>query len=196
MITDILLDFGGILETVRFEEFYTGFLRIPKEGLRDFRRFESSLRHNLDRRAISVGEYLAAIRNVSSFPGSDADYIRSIRSYADFDNQLFEHLRTVKDRLRLSIFSNNSEIFIDDNRRRELGPVFDRQFYSFEYGISKPDTRFYREVLELLAVQPDSCLFIDDKEVNLVPARKLGMKTRLYSGRDDLEKTLCEPSRI
>ena len=57
-------------------------------------------------------------------------------------------------------------------------------------GFVKPDKRAYDLVLKELSEDPANCLFIDDLERNLPPAKKLGMKTILFSTQENLEKEL------
>ena len=45
----------------------------------------------------------------------------------------------------------------------------------------KPDPRIFRVFCERYSLAPDSCVFIDDSEVNVVAARKVGMKAVHFS---------------
>ena len=62
----------------------------------------------------------------------------------------------------------------------ELLPKFDEVLVSSEIGIRKPDPQIYLLAAERLGREPAECLFVDDVEVNLAPARKLGMHTILH----------------
>ena len=42
-------------------------------------------------------------------------------------------------------------------------------------GLVKPDPRIYRVFCERYGLAPDSCVFIDDSEANIVAARRFGM---------------------
>lgn len=68
--------------------------------------------------------------------------------------------------------------------------LFHSRLYSFEVAVSKPEKRAYELILEKIGSQAHECLFIDDMETNLVPARKLGMKTLLFVDANTLEKEL------
>jgi len=59
--------------------------------------------------------------------------------------------------------------------------IFDFCILSFENGFAKPEPEAYHQALEHLdGVIPPEVVFIDDQEMCLVPARKLGMKTILF----------------
>lgn len=46
-------------------------------------------------------------------------------------------------------------------------------------GCSKPSPEIYQILIKKLEVQPEECVFIDNKLKNLLPARELGIKTIL-----------------
>ncbi|AEF37808.1 hydrolase [Mycolicibacter sinensis] len=64
---------------------------------------------------------------------------------------------------------------------------------SAEVGIRKPDPAIYLLAADKLGRPTDECIFVDDVEVNLVPARNLGMQTLLHTDR---ESTLTSLRRV
>jgi len=58
--------------------------------------------------------------------------------------------------------------------------LFDREFYSCQIGIAKPDIRFFKFVLSELDVTPSSVLFIDDREENVASAIEAGLQASLF----------------
>jgi putative hydrolase of the HAD superfamily len=56
---------------------------------------------------------------------------------------------------------------------------FDPVILSSQVGYAKPDPTIYQLMLERLKLPPDQCIFIDNHERNLVPAKQLGMKVVL-----------------
>ena len=59
--------------------------------------------------------------------------------------------------------------------------------------LRKPDPRVYQLAAERAGRSPDACVFIDDVESNLSPARSLGMRTILHTSAAD---TIAELDRI
>ena len=45
----------------------------------------------------------------------------------------------------------------------------------------KPDVRIYRVFCERYGLAPESCVFIDDNEANVISARKIGMEAIHFS---------------
>jgi putative hydrolase of the HAD superfamily len=65
---------------------------------------------------------------------------------------------------------------------------------SFEIGALKPDPVCFLKAAENMKVDPVHCLFIDDREINVAGARKVGMQAIQFTGVDDLLKLLPELS--
>ena len=90
-----------------------------------------------------------------------------------------------------SITNTPSARFERDERLRG-NKVFDDVVESAKLGISKPDKRIYEHALRRFGLQPDECVFVDDKEENLAPAAEMGMRTVLFKSakrlKDDLRK--------
>lgn len=68
--------------------------------------------------------------------------------------------------------------------------AFTHQCYSCSLGIVKPDERIYRCCLEGLGTVPERTLFLDDREPNIIAARKIGMHGIVFRGMDALRKEL------
>lgn len=54
----------------------------------------------------------------------------------------------------------------------------------------KPDPRIYRLFCERYALAPESCVFIDDSEPNIIAARKFGMHTVHFNSPEQLRSEL------
>ena len=76
------------------------------------------------------------------------------------------------------------------NSKYALEQHFDFCIISAEAGFSKPDERIYELVLDKSGSSSGKCVFIDDLEQNLEPARKLGMKTILFRSAKQLKEEL------
>lgn len=67
---------------------------------------------------------------------------------------------------------------------------FDTVVVSCDVGVRKPDSKIYRITLKKLGVKAKESLFIDNREWNIIPAKKLGMKTILFKDNEQLFKAL------
>ena len=68
---------------------------------------------------------------------------------------------------------------------------FDFKTFSSEVGLIKPDPAIYELTLHGLGVSASEALFVDDREINIQAARKLGIRAIQFQSvaqlKDDLE---------
>ena len=92
---------------------------------------------------------------------------------------------------KLSILSNHAKEWIDHCEEKfNFHELFQTRVYSYEIGASKPDPRSYQATLAQLQTTPERCLFIDDSEINIAAAAKLGFHTILFTNAKNLESEL------
>jgi putative hydrolase of the HAD superfamily len=71
------------------------------------------------------------------------------------------------------------------SRKRDCIPHIARfhgVIFSGDEGVVKPDPRIYKRLMERYALKPEECLFIEDRENNLLAAAKLGWQTHPFTG--------------
>jgi putative hydrolase of the HAD superfamily len=89
---------------------------------------------------------------------------------------------------------NNESCEINEYRIAQfrLRDYFESFFCSCYLGVRKPDPEIYRRVLAITQRKPESCVMIDDRDLNLECARELGMQTIQFQNtaqlRDDLAR--------
>jgi 2-haloacid dehalogenase/putative hydrolase of the HAD superfamily len=69
---------------------------------------------------------------------------------------------------------------------------FDGVIVSGLEGLVKPDPRIYRVFCERYGLAPESCVFIDDSEPNVVAARKFGMQAIHFQSAEDTRRELIQ----
>ncbi len=69
---------------------------------------------------------------------------------------------------------------------------FEGGLSSHEVGVRKPHPRMYEQAIEKIDLLPQEILFVDDKDINLPPAQKLGMATVLFTSPQDLKVSLTK----
>ncbi len=63
-------------------------------------------------------------------------------------------------------------------------------YFSCDIGLCKPNKQAYKYVLDKINRNAKDCVFIDDREANLIPATELGMRVILYKDLESLKKEL------
>jgi HAD superfamily hydrolase (TIGR01509 family) len=92
---------------------------------------------------------------------------------------------------RIWALSNYSPWMVELRRRLDLDRYFEGYVVSYETGFRKPDPRAYRDLFQRAGVEPPSCLFVDDRQVNVEAARQLGMTALLFKSAAQLRQQLA-----
>ena len=87
---------------------------------------------------------------------------------------------------------NNEPLELNQRRIEQFGLRNEfRAFFSSCYlGARKPDTAIYRMALEVTQRDPQECVFIDDRALNLECAGRLGMRTIHFQNAVQLQDEL------
>ncbi len=65
--------------------------------------------------------------------------------------------------------------------------AFDHCTWSYQLKLAKPDPEIYRKTAQALHAEPETILFIDDREENIAAATALGFQTILYTTQQAFE---------
>ena len=71
-----------------------------------------------------------------------------------------------------------------------IDDYFDKLYFSYEIGASKPDAEFYKRVIDDTKVNPAESLFLDDKTENIDGARQAGFQVCQVCPEDNLREKL------
>lgn len=80
------------------------------------------------------------------------------------------------------VLSNASDLFYKYFPNLLPLDFFDGIFVSSDYLMLKPDEKIYRTFLEKYGLKADECLFIDDREENVIGAKAVGFNGFVFSG--------------
>ncbi len=93
-------------------------------------------------------------------------------------------------KMQLVVLSNFTKDLPDYLKRFKIDHLFSRVFISAKLGTKKPDARIYQYALDALRVPAGSCLFIDDKQINIQTAQDLGMIGILFTNTDEVIRNI------
>lgn len=113
-------------------------------------------------------------------------------SYLKPDIQLKQVLKELKKVYQLVVLTNNNRIQTE-RILRTLGikELFSHIFTYETFKLIKPNLEIFRQVIEKLNLKPDECMMVGDRyEVDLVPAKEIGMQIFEVKGPDDISKLL------
>jgi epoxide hydrolase-like predicted phosphatase len=190
----LLLDFGGVLTTDLFASFdaFCAGEGIDGGRIRDlFGTDEEATRLliGLETGTIGVDQFEPAFARMLGLSQS-AGLIERLMAGVKPEHGMMNAVRAARGQgIRTGLISNS---WGDRYDRELLGELFDGVVISGEVGIRKPSRRIYLLGAEAIDVPPEECVFVDDLELNLAPARQLGMATVHHTAVDDTVRRLEE----
>lgn len=195
MIKGIIFDLGGVYFNNGLRLFMTELnqkYRIPKDKLKEVLTAESPLGRSYRVAEISGAEFWHKAKEIL---GLHEDYHKLIQQWNDKYTPNKEVVALIN-RLRKSGFligflSNNFPEKADYLEKKfQFKKDFDTGIFSFEAKHTKPELEIYRLVLEKMNLHLSEVIYVDDKEKNLIPAKKMGMIVILYENPEQLESSL------
>lgn len=128
--------------------------------------------------------------------GQFADFMRA-QSIPDAEAIALARQLAARTDLALMTLNNESEA-LNLHRIETFGlrGIFTAFLSSCWLGERKPTSRYFHRALALTQVAPARSLFIDDREQNLEPARRLGMGTILFRDATQLRRELEQRSLL
>jgi putative hydrolase of the HAD superfamily len=192
MIRNIVFDLGNVLISFRPSE-YLDTKNYSEERkatiLNDI--FYAREWLQLDNGDITLSEAIESIKERSSLTKEEIARIFDLRR--DFMIPLDQNAKLLpelkKRGYRLYYLSNfPADIFQEIKSKYNLFNYFDGGIISAEVRFSKPHNRIYEILLEKYSLIPDESLFIDDLEINVKAALKVGMKGLVTHGSLEISK--------
>ncbi|MGD9276169.1 MAG: HAD-IA family hydrolase [Candidatus Pacearchaeota archaeon] len=89
---------------------------------------------------------------------------------------------------KIAVLSDQWPLSYKNLMPKKLYSNFDPVVVSCFSGMRKPNPKIYKLTLKKLKLKPSECLFIDNQEWNITPAKKLHIKTILYKNNKQLFK--------
>ncbi len=119
------------------------------------------------------------------------DHVGECMSKADY---AIEWIQTLKQEGYNVLFLSNYSQFLMDACPEVLDflPYLDGGVFSCDVGTIKPEYDIYGVLLELYNQNPEECVFIDDKEANILAAKEVGMHGIVFTSYEKTSKELAD----
>lgn len=185
-ISTIIFDFGGVLTTSGF------FSSLAKNLSEKFgvAREETEKRLCANEKAYARGEETTEEFWRKCFPKADIsykDFITEFVSSYELNPAVLDIVRRLKENYHTVLHSDNFEALVPAIKKdSRVTQLFENMFFSNEIGTLKDEEISFRHVLENIDKKAEECIFIDDKEKNLVAPAKVGIHTLLFKGPEQL----------
>ena len=181
MIKAFIFDFFGVLFTDSFDDVYRHFGGDPvKDKALIEEAFDFSHKGKIERSSEVFSKHLGV---------EIKEWERAIDSERVLDERLFEYIGHLRETHKTAVLSNIGErglaAYIDIDY---FSKNFDALVESSKVGHAKPDKVAYFYTAEKLGVQPEECIFIDDRQRYIDGAQAAGMQTILYKNFEQFKK--------
>jgi epoxide hydrolase-like predicted phosphatase len=103
----------------------------------------------------------------------------------EVNNDLWKLLPDLRSKYKLAIINNGTVLTLPMfEKSYDIKGNFDLYINSAIEGIKKPDPKIYLLTAERLGVSAEQCLYMDDIEVNVMAAERLGMKVIWWKNKE------------
>lgn len=92
----------------------------------------------------------------------------------------------------LYVLSNVSERYWNLKKRIPALSRFENQVLSYAEKVNKPEKKIYEILLDRYQLNPEECLFIDDKKENLAVPEEMGWTVHQFIGAEELKEYLIQ----
>lgn len=191
-IKAVIFDLGGVVMHGGYLPFVQHFCKacLTKEGKKRLAYLEREV--NLGN--ISELKFYRELQRVFNVHLTPKQMHKEIVKRMKTDKRLVQLIPQLK-KTKVALFSNSiGNMAVEVLRKRHLpvDKLFDQIFISSRMHVAKPDSDAYREILRKLKVKPHEALMVDDRQVNIRGAKKLGMQGILYKNSAQLRKAIAK----
>ena len=190
-IDTLVFDFGSVLVTSSFVN-DINHTSLPKDKIEllAYKYFHNSDEFTEDMdRSKAIALYKQKLDDDDKKYAKDAfDLFAGSNKQCNYTESLLKSLK--KKGYKIYYLSNwNKSSFMSSKNKGafEFKDLFDGGVVSYEVGVTKPDEKIYRYLINKYHLTPESCLFFDDKKENVDAAIKCGMKAKIFTS-DSIEE--------
>ncbi len=187
-IKNIIFDLGGVIINIDPDRTLEAFKQLDYPN---FEMIREQLRREGLYRMIEHGEITPEqfINRMKMLGNNltDNDIINAWNvMLIDIPAPRIELLKTLNKKYRLFLLSNTNAIHMEQINAQlkevhgldTLTPLFEKEFYSYQLQLSKPDPKIFQYVLRSQKLVPSETLFIDDTAMHITTAIKAGIQVK------------------
>ena len=191
MIKAVIFDYGGVMDNgVPIPTEIAGVYNMPIEEFLKFGDLTIPIFNVLNKGIISERKFWEKI-SVSIQKPLPKNWKNL--SHEIYEKSLFlvpEMINLVKElnnkKIKTAVLSNIARFQAKIIKKHHGYDEFNIKILSYKVRMRKPEQEIYNLVIKKLKTRPEECIFIDDKERNLIPAKNLGIRTILAKNTEQI----------
>lgn len=187
MIKNIVFDFGGVIADLDKQKAVEAFKSL---GIQEAEKYldpylQSGAFLEVENGKTDAAGFIAAMQELSGRKLSFAQVQDAWLAFiTGISRKKLDYILSLRDRHYNTYLLSNTNPFIMDWACSERFPwglpldaYFDKMYFSYKAGFTKPDERIFKYMLEDSGIKPDETLFVEDGKANIDTAGKLGFRT-------------------
>jgi len=201
-VKNIIFDWGGVITDLHIDSILHAFKNL---GYHHFdEAFGKEINQNyfirFETGKIKDREFLENLREHLDPGVTDHQILDAWNSIlGDLPAERWTILNEVKNTYRTFLLSNTNSLHVSFYReklekqysRKGFDHLFEKIYYSHDFGMRKPDRNIYEFVLKDSRLVPGETLFIDDNSDNIATALRLGIKAYHLVAPEMLTDIFC-----
>ena len=186
-IKNIIFDLGGVLLNLAPQRTMDEFRKLGHTSLVEENpwNFKHEIFYKFERGLISIDEFHTGVKEILPNGVSNEQIDDAWTAMLlDIPKVRADIVFSLKKQYRTFLFSNTNAIHVEKfhsvflrDHGLEFSSMFDKDFYSNEIKLRKPDVESFLKVIDLAGVKPEETLFIDDFNENIEAAKTTGLQT-------------------
>jgi putative hydrolase of the HAD superfamily len=188
MIKNVIFDLGGVILNI---DYHLTAKRFVELGVKNFDELfsqaqQSTLFDDLETGQISPADFRDQLRNIVKLDLTNEQIDDAWnKMLLDLPKERIDILLAAKENYRTFLLSNTNIIHLDayteDLQKahgiENLGKLFEKEYYSHEIELRKPNKEVFEFVLEQNGLEASETLFIDDSIQHIKGANEVGIHT-------------------
>jgi len=193
-IKTIVYDYGGVISKKQNKKLVykmCNILNIPEQ---QFFSFYGQERKDYDSALIDAKTYwIKTIKLIGGqIKSKDIDRLIEFdaKSWLDINKETIEYIKSIQGKIKLALLSNMTFDVLEKIKTLYWIHYFDSKIFSCEEKVAKPDEKIYEVCLKKVKIEPQHILFIDDSEVNLIAAQRMGINILKFTDCENMKNII------
>lgn len=180
MIKALIIDFGGVLFPIQP---YSGGIKPEREKFNQIKQLVIDIydenEDKINGKTFSREDFIKEVKEKGNKDFTKEELKAVIKSILNIDEHVLKYIKKAVANYNLYALVNEAPKWTELRAYfHNLDLFFKDYFISVYLGAEKPDPKIFRLFLERTDLNPNECLFIDDKEENINTAKFLGFNTK------------------